>query len=170
MTVQRSFRLLSIILVTVLVSPACYTLVKHPKVKKEGVYQKVEDRKCTNCHYEDEIWSYHHPSNHRLYTDARYANWESYYEMPWWYESYWYYTPPATSTVPPPHRSLRPDAGGGQAGTTGGSVGHPPGHKSQSSSVRTTGTSEAKEGEKDDNKKSKDRTVRPKRKKEKEDG
>jgi hypothetical protein len=174
MTVQRSFRLLLIVLVTVAVSPACYTLIKHPQVKTDGLYQEVEERQCTNCHYEDEIWSYHHPPNHRYYSGSRYDNWASYYEVPWWYESYWFYTPPATTTVPPQHRSFRPD-GDGQMGTPGATVGGPPGMKSQGASVRTTGTDTdaARKGESDDSKsKSKDkkRTVRPKGKKEKEDG
>jgi hypothetical protein len=169
MTVQRSFRLLLIVLVTVAVSPACYTLIKHPKVKNDGLYQDVEERQCTNCHYEDEIWSYHHPPNHRSYVGSQYSNWESYYEVPWWYESYWLYTPPATTTVPPQHRSFRPGDGSGQLDTGGGTVSHPPGMKSQGSSVRTLDADAARKGESNESK-SKERTVRPKGKKEKEDG
>ncbi|UCH84856.1 MAG: hypothetical protein JSW50_03975 [Candidatus Latescibacterota bacterium] len=121
-----------------------------------------------SCHNEDELWSYHHPPNHRFYSGARYENWEAYYEVPWWYESYWYYTPsPSASAVPPANRSFRPDADV-QVGSPGGAVGHPPGMKSQGASVRTTDTGNKRKG--DSNEKSKDRTVRPKGKKEKEDG
>ncbi len=136
---------------------------------QDAVYEDVEDRQCTNCHYEDEVWSYHHPSNRRYYVGDRYSDWEYYYQVPWWYESYWYYTPPATRTVPLPGRSFRPGDGSNQPGTTGGTVSHPPGMKSQGSSVRTTAEDDEKKGEKNEPK-SKDRTVRPKGKKEKEDG
>lgn len=167
-----------IVFVTAAVSPACYTLIKHPKVKQDGLYQNVEDRQCLNCHYEDEIWSYHHPPNHYFYTDTQSADWGSYYEIPWWYESYWLYTPPATTTVPPQHRSFRPD-GESKMGASGGTVGNSPGMKSGGASVRTTGTGtdavrkgDSNDAKSKDSTKSKDkkRTVRPKRKKEKEDG
>ncbi|MEJ2720078.1 MAG: hypothetical protein P8181_02895, partial [bacterium] len=78
------------------------------------------------------------------------------------------YTPPATKTVPLPSRSFRPGDGSDLPSSIGGTVSHPPGMKSQGSSVRTTTPDERKKGE--TNEKSKDRTVRPKGKKEKEDG
>ncbi|UCG50973.1 MAG: hypothetical protein JSW58_12330 [Candidatus Latescibacterota bacterium] len=169
MTVQRSFRLLLVVLVTALVSPACYTLIKHPKVIEEGYQQEVRDRQCTNCHYEDEIWSFHHPPNHGSYPGVQYYDWGYYYQVPWWYESYWYYTPSSSETVPLPGRTYRPADDKSQVGPSGRTLGHPPDSKSYGSSVRTKTSDKEKKGD-TKNEKSKKRTVRPRGKKEKEDG
>ena len=74
----------------VIVTPACYTLLRHPLVKRV-VYEEVTDRRCNGCHEQDELWAFHHPPNHRFRMDSGHSNWNRYYDSPWWYNEYWYY-------------------------------------------------------------------------------
>jgi hypothetical protein len=148
--------------VVVLLTPACYTLLKHPVVRNED-YNDVSGNRCTSCHYEDEIWEYHHPPN-RFHPYPGYArSWDMYYYMPWWYESYWSYDHTSPRTVPLPRRGMRPGAFKDPA-SVGGTTGPPPKQKTSESSLKIKA--------KDDNansrkQKSKNRTYRPTKKKKK---
>ncbi len=155
-----------LIAVTVLVSPACYTLLKHPPVDTVPT-EEVATNQCTSCHYEDELWSYHHPPNHQ----ANYrADWAYFYMVPWWYDSYWYYSPSGPATVPLNDRGMRPVGGASMGGTTGGSITNSPVPKSGTgAALGVKNPEDTRKGTSDDSK-SKDRKVRPKGKKDKDDG
>jgi hypothetical protein len=170
MTTLRIFCPLLIIVATIMVSPACYTLLKHPRVGT-AVDDETRDNGCASCHYEEDIWSYHNPPNHRLYVTTGDYDWGFYNAVPWWYEAYWYYTPPGPQTVPLPSRRFRPTGDTDPAlGATGGPVGSPPPPKSTGGSVRVRREDDTRKGEADAQS-SKKRTVRPRPKKEKkEDG
>ena len=76
-------------LLTLLLTPACYTLLKHPRVRTDVAYEEVNDKQCNNCHAKAEIWSFHHSSPHPdRYTIG--SNWFYFYDLPWWYNAYWY--------------------------------------------------------------------------------
>lgn len=97
-------RIACVLLLATLATPACYTLLKHPRVKRV-VYEEVDDKRCNTCHLEDELWSYHHPPN----------QWYGYGAValdivPWWYNDYWYYPDDGPVTVPLHWRQFRPSA------------------------------------------------------------
>lgn len=177
MTALRSFISALFAVAASLVIPACYTLLKHPAVDT-AVYEEVQTETCASCHYEEDLWYYHHSPAHRLYAGPVDGSWEFYYAMPWWYDSYWHYTPPSgPSTIPLPGRGLRPagdkDAAGG---AVGGSIGPPPNPKSTGSTVRLkppdddSGNQSKDTGDKKTNDENKKREVRPKSTKEKPKG
>ncbi len=170
MTTPRIFCPLLIIMATVLVSPACYTLLKHPRIDTTA-YGEADDSRCASCHNEEEVWSYHHPPNHRYYSGAgSYYDWGFYYAVPWWYGANWYDTPPDRQTVRYRSRLYRPTGGRNPSvGATGGPVGSPPPPKSTGGSVRAGRDEDTRKGETGENT-SKKRTVRPRAKKGKEDG
>ncbi len=133
MTARRSPIPSLIVLATALVVPACYTLIKHPAVNT-AAYEEIQANPCTSCHYEDELWYFHHAPAHRLYPGSNADAWEFYYGVPWWYDSYWHYAAPAEpTTIPLPTRQLR---SGVEKGSAGGSIGPFPDPKSTGSSVR----------------------------------
>ena len=96
MTVRSSYLVLGLLL-TILATPACYTLLKHPRVKRERVYVEIESDQCTSCHYRDELKSYHVPVNRAI---AEGKGWKEYYSIPWWYSGEWQYGPEPLETVP----------------------------------------------------------------------
>ncbi len=147
---------------SLLATPACYTLMKHPKVRRV-VYEEVSDRRCNTCHVEDELWSFHYPPNQRFWLGAGYDAWDHYYFVPWWYNDYWYYDSRDPATIPLRSRRLRPVADKTR-GTRGGSLRYPQVKKLPS--ARTDDRDAAKE-EKPHEKPSKKRTVRPKKAKQK---
>ena len=94
--------------IAIFVTPACYTLVKHPKVKRV-IYEEVTDRRCLGCHQQKEVWAFHHPPNRRFPSGLGHAAWNRYYSIPWWYNEYWYYDQNATAV--PRARVFRDGAG-----------------------------------------------------------
>jgi hypothetical protein len=152
----------------------CYTLLKHPRVDT-AAYEEIQDNSCTSCHYEDELWYYHHAPRHRVYPGVGAEAWGFYYAVPWWYDSYWHYTPSSDpSTIPLPTRQLRSGTDKGQLeGSAAGHVGRPTDPKStgtvryrhtgEDSDKDSQGTGEAKAN--DDEPKKRD--VRPKTTKDK---
>ena len=168
MTARRLCRPLLVVLAAALASPACYTLIKHPRVTTVD-YDEVQDSRCASCHSDDEVWGYHHSAAQRIYDPVYGDGWELYYSVPWWYESYWYYSPEMRGT-PPLHRSdWRPDAEKGSIdGSTGGPLGPPPDVKSTGGSVRTRDTDSSEKASHEE--KNEDRSVRPKTEKGKDDG
>lgn len=158
MKTPRTVATLSFALILCAVAPACYTLLKHPQVKEAEVYQEVTDRRCSNCHQEEELWSFHQAPNHPVHVIGGYAAWAYYYDVPWWYDDYWYYDPSDPSAIPIPSRGLRPEPGS----TAGSRLGDTPATKT------STGKELAPDsgGNKDDDA-SKMRSVRPTTKKEK---
>jgi len=142
-------------LTTSLAVSSCYTLLKHPKVKR-GAYEEVSDNRCNGCHYEDELWAYHHPPNH---PSAYPSGWAQYYLVPWWYDAYWHFEPAEGTTIPVPARRIRPDADDHLA-TPGGAIAAPV------SNVTSPATAEGQPDKgKNDDSSSKNRTVRPSSKK-----
>lgn len=155
---NRSWLYVTVIGFTLLLTPACYTLLKHPRVKRV-VYEEVTEKRCNTCHVEDEIWLFHHPRN-LVYTDVPgYSAWTDYYEVPWWYNDYWYQETVDPVTIPI-ERSFRP---GSRTLTSPGGRGtriKPP------ATSPTSVDSPANNRGSDNGKQSKKRTVRPKRSKE----
>jgi hypothetical protein len=170
MTTPRIVFPLLIIVATIIVSPACYTLLKHPQTGTAEI-DDSQDTRCVSCHNEDDIWSYHHPANHRYYPGAGiYYDWGFYYAVPWWYGTSWQDSPPDGQTTRYRTRFFRPTGAEDAAvGATGGPVGNPPPAKATGGSIRTGRGGDTRKG-KTVEKTSKKRTVRPKGKKGKEDG
>lgn len=176
MTALRSFLLPLVVVAASAAVPACYTLLKHPAVDS-AVYEEVQANPCTSCHYEEDIWYYHHSPAYRVYPGSSAAGWGFYYTSPWWYESYWHYTyPSGPSTIPLPGRQIRPGSDKDAAGAIGGPVSPPADPKSTGSAVRFRHTGDDSLGHSGDTgvKKQNDdtqkRDVRPKSTKEKPKG
>jgi hypothetical protein len=175
MRLRKLFHPALLIAAAVMVTPACYTLLKHPPVNTVPTNQ-VAANDCTSCHYEDEVWNYHHPPNHPGYAAGRYnPNWAYFYMVPWWYDASWYYEHAATgpATVPLNERGMRPAAGAEMGGAAGGGISSSPVPKSGTGApLGVKDPTDTRKGDTDD-KKSKDsskRKVRPGRKKKKDDG
>lgn len=155
MSKRFPFHISIALLLVLLITPACYTLFQHPRVKRV-VYEEVNDKRCNGCHTGDELWSFHHPTN----------RWYGYGSVtlefaPWWYTDYWYYADDGPVTVPLPTRQLRPTTS--KPGNTMGTGPQPIGKKPSSSPARAS--KDTKEGVSND-KPSKKRTVRPSKAKE----
>jgi len=55
-------------------------------------YARPEDKRCVNCHSNEEIWAFNHSS--KKPTHASYSReWLMYYESAWWYQKQWDYKP-----------------------------------------------------------------------------
>lgn len=159
MKTLRTAATLTFALTLCALAPACYTLLKHPQVREADVYQNVADRRCSNCHQEDELWSFHQAPNQPIHVIGGYAAWAQYYDVPWWYDDYWYYDPTDPSTIPLPSRGFRPEPGG----ATGSRLGDmPPATKTGTGKQLTPDS-----GGNGNDDASKMRSVRPKTKKEK---
>jgi hypothetical protein len=171
MTARRFNFPLVAVLATSFVAPACYTLLKHPRIET-AVYEAAENRRCSSCHEDEEIWGYIRPESHPVYPVE--GDWDYYYVYPWWWDSYWYFAPSGPSTAPPPSRHLRPVSEKDPVDpAAGAAVGPPPEPKSTGTSVRVKDSTGQGKGEKDDKpreSKDKPRPVRPKGKKGQEDG
>lgn len=146
----------------------CYTLLKHPRVNN-AAYEEVQSTSCTSCHYEDELWYYHHAPAHRTYPGPMADAWGFYYEMPWWYDAYWDYSPSSGSgPIPLPGRQVRTGADKRDMQGADGFVGPPPVPKSTGSvRYRHTGDDSDKDSQGSGETKAKDdepkkRDVRPK--------
>jgi len=182
-TARRFQRFWILLFATTLATPACYTLLKHPKVDMT-VYEETPDSRCTSCHSEDDVLSYFHPPVHPQYgypEDEFVWN-----EPPWWWENYWYFVPSGPAN-PSALRGFQPNGkDNGNPLVGGGPVNPPPGPKVIGGDVRVRDPDD-KKGEKHDEEihddkgtgggkkdadgsKDKDRPVRPKSNKEKEDG
>ena len=158
MTIRARVYLLFGPLFTFLATPACYTLLKHPKVKRDTVYEDVSSNRCTTCHYDDEIWQYQHPSNQIASYDPTCRAWDDYYLVPWWYTTSWYYDPVGARTVPLRSRGVSPQ------GTPdndvmfhGGTFGPPP---RQNAAAPTASAGQSTEKATTDEDSSKKRSVR----------
>lgn len=83
------------------VTPACYTLFRHPKVRQGTVYDSVENTRCLECHEQKEFAYFHRPANHAVPKGDRR---DDVLSLPWWYESRWHYDSwrPANSLLLPP--------------------------------------------------------------------
>ena len=89
-TASNPYRLylLIAVLVVVIVTPACYTLLQHPRVAQID-YERPSGKRCFDCHTDEEIENFHRQP-HAPDTGS-----------PWWYERYWYYdASPDLETVP----------------------------------------------------------------------
>jgi hypothetical protein len=80
--------LTSAVLLLLLVSAGCYTVIKHPTgsnvVQHDSFY-----RSCADCHADA---SYYHPYGHPYYSYGRsHYGWSGYYGYPWWYDDYWWW-------------------------------------------------------------------------------
>ena len=144
-------------------APSCYTLFKHPRVMWDTAYEEVDDNRCNTCHQSDELWSFHHPPNHRYQYGFGYEPWQEYYLPPWWYNDYWYYDTNEATTVPLRSRGFRPGVDKDPY-TSGGTLlpGTAPSLKTPVSPKAT----DSNKG-KANNESSKNRTVRPNKSKEK---
>ncbi len=100
-------------LVAAAATPACYTLLQHPRVA-EIDYQRPEGKRCFECHTDEEIDGFHRQPNA---PDSG---------IPWWYDRYWYYdassdletvpiyqelTAPTAETEAPPSDQIKASTG-----------------------------------------------------------
>jgi hypothetical protein len=155
--IRFRFSLIAAILFALLMSPACYTLLKHPRVKQDLVYVEVSDNRCNSCHYEDDLWSYHHPTNH--WYDSMGHGRGRY--VPWWYNDYWYYDEDdGPGTIPLRSRGLRPT---GDKTDPFRGTGPPATNKGYSPPAKTSVDSDKGDS---NGQQSKKRTVRPSKSKE----
>lgn len=93
---HSSYLVLGFLLI-VLATPACYTLLKHPRVKRGRVYVEVESDQCASCHHDNEPESYHILANRAT---AQAKGWKEYYSIPWWYSGGWQNEPEQFKPVP----------------------------------------------------------------------
>jgi hypothetical protein len=151
--------------IVVLVFSSCYTLLKHPPLS--DVHDEQESLgQCANCHSEEDIWYYHHPSTRHFYIDSGYPSWYYYYDLPWWYDAYWPYTDEnLPETVPIYRRSLR-STGDKQEGLIGPPIQPPIQAQPPQSPLKAKPKSKPEPTEKQETKR---KSIRPKKKK-KEDG
>lgn len=120
MTSRRYGYMIAAAVVAVLTLPACYTLLKHPKVRRGALYEDVGSDRCTTCHYGDELWNYLHPPNQASSFDVSPAAWDAYYFVPWWYTASWRadpHGPPENDYEPSKKRSATPARAPGQMGS-----------------------------------------------------
>jgi hypothetical protein len=177
MMTARRFQCLWILLfATTLATPACYTLLKHPRVDMT-VYEETPDSRCASCHSEDELFAILLPPTHPLPPP------DDPILPPWWWEP-WEEDPPGPSAL----RGFRPGGNepNGPIILGPGPINPPPGPKVIGGDVRVRDPDD-KKGEKHDEEirddrgkggggngsndsKDKDRPVRPTGKKGKEDG
>ena len=91
MSYRYRFLLAAAIVVALTGLPACYTIMKHPRLASME-YGRPEDSQCTNCHSDEETWAFNHPSPKPTYQS--YSNaWIKYYDTAWWYDKLWKYHP-----------------------------------------------------------------------------
>ena len=91
MSYRYRFLLAAAIVVALTGLPACYTIMKHPQLASLD-YARPDDKNCTKCHSDEEIWAFNHTStkpSYRSYSDA----WIKYYDTAWWYAKMWDYHP-----------------------------------------------------------------------------
>jgi hypothetical protein len=98
--------LVAVLLCSVVTAPACYTLLKHPRLASMD-YQRPEGDPCANCHSNEEIWSFNHPEIKPSYSGYT-GSWTKYYDYAWWYERSWDYQPHTESEKPAHDRSSKP--------------------------------------------------------------
>jgi hypothetical protein len=91
MSYRYRFVLAAAIVVALTGLPACYTIMKHPQLASLD-YARPDDRNCTNCHSEQEIWGFNHTPTKPTYQSYSRA-WIKYYDTAWWYEGMWDYHP-----------------------------------------------------------------------------
>ncbi|MFQ5510554.1 MAG: hypothetical protein ACE5EO_01775 [Candidatus Krumholzibacteriia bacterium] len=88
----------TVVVLSFFATPACYTLFKHPRVKRV-IYEEVTDRRCNGCHEKDELRAFHNPPNQLFRRGRDRSAWNRYYDVPWWYNEYWYYDQDAIDTT-----------------------------------------------------------------------
>jgi hypothetical protein len=149
--------------------PSCYTILKHPTVLEED-YTQAETQRCTDCHYESDLWHYNHPHTPFRSGIGYRDPWVRYYDIPWWYESSWFYNDVKNPETMPLHeRTLRPGEDKSPISPGHGEfIGPPPSQKPGVSTVKTK--IETKDEKKDDaesSTKDETRSIRPSKKKKK---
>jgi hypothetical protein len=72
-------------------APACYTLLKHPRLASLD-YERPGSNRCIECHSSADIWKFNHSKNMRTHNGTG-GDWSAYYDVPWWYERRWDYAP-----------------------------------------------------------------------------
>ena len=91
MTIRYRLLLTAVIVSSAAAIPACYTIMEHPRLAKLD-YARPEEKRCSNCHSNEEIWAFNNPSKkptHQSYSTA----WIKYYDTPWWYDKKWEFQP-----------------------------------------------------------------------------
>ena len=91
MTNRFRFFFVGVLLGIIAAVPACYTLLKHPRLASLD-YQRPDDSLCLSCHSNAEIWNFNHPNNIQTYM-GKSSSWTEYYDVAWWYEHRWEYKP-----------------------------------------------------------------------------
>lgn len=151
--------------------PACYTILKHPTVIQED-YTQAETQRCSDCHYESDLWHFNHPRMPYHPGLGHSDPWVYYYQVPWWYESFWFYGDTNDpETVPLHERTLRPEGVKDPSSSTRGDyITAPPTQKTGDSTIKTKiETKDDKNDDADSTKDDQKRSVRPSKKKKKQD-
>ncbi len=74
----------ALLILSLLVTAGCYTVLQHP-TGSDIVAEDSYSRGCDDCHADA---SYYHP--YYRYGSSHYR-WSGYYGYPWWYDDYWYW-------------------------------------------------------------------------------
>jgi hypothetical protein len=102
MTTRYRLLLVAASIISVAAVPACYTLVRHPRLASHD-YRRPDDKQCAECHSGKEIWAFNHAPRRPTYVG--YANtWVEYYDVAWWYKRAWKYSPHEGLTAIPHQR------------------------------------------------------------------
>lgn len=149
--------------------PACYTILKHPRLDP-GAYDSYEPNRCYQCHSEDDLWRFHHRPGSRLWGRSYYDPWGYYYDTPWWYDYLWYYeAPEGTETVPLHRRSLRPRRSREKSSIMEGGGLMGPGVRTKSGKAKSREAGKAKQGGGKTKSKSGKKKIKPKRERKKDE-
>ena len=173
-TARRFQRLWILLIATTLATPACYTLLKHPRVDVTA-YEETPGNRCASCHTEDELFAILYPPNHPGVPEGEP------YVPPWWWEDYWGVEPSGPSAL----RGFRPEGKDLYGPIFGPGPVNPPGPRVIGGDVRVKDPGDNKGenhdeelrdnrgtggGKGTDDNKNNDRPARPKSNKGKEDG
>jgi hypothetical protein len=74
----------ALLILSLLVTAGCYTVLQHP-TGRDIVAEDSYYRGCDDCHADA---SYYHP--YYRYGSSHYR-WSGYYGYPWWYDDYWWW-------------------------------------------------------------------------------
>ena len=91
MSIRYRCFLIVVSTLTLAAVPACFTALKHPRLASLN-YARPEKGPCSNCHSNEQIWSFNHSALKPTY-DSYSRPWLLYYDTAWWYAKRWDYHP-----------------------------------------------------------------------------
>ncbi len=91
MSIRYRCLLIVVSTLTLAAVPACFTALKHPRLASLN-YARPDTGPCSNCHSNEQIWSFNHSALKPTY-ESYSRPWLLYYDTAWWYAKRWDYHP-----------------------------------------------------------------------------